>query len=145
MAKKAHSKQHRIDLNQIAHYIAANDDYIPFYGESYPGNLHDSGTFPWIVGNIPRDSTVIFMAFTTLRRMFHFLVRRNTSLLSCFRTTVISCHFTWKGIRTLKHCQRPFNFSQKHPNKKSPNTLIEISPFHAHDEEITCCAMRGGV
>ena len=60
IAKKGHSKQHRYDLNQIAYYIAANEDYIPFYGDAYPGNMHDSDTFPWIAENIPPDSTVIF-------------------------------------------------------------------------------------
>jgi len=59
MAKKGHCKHPRFDLNQIAYYIAANEDYISFYGDSYPGNVPDASTFPWIVENTPRDSTVI--------------------------------------------------------------------------------------
>ena len=60
MAKRGHNKQHRYDLNQIAYYIAANEDYIPFYGDSYPGNEPDANTFPMIVENLPRDAAVIF-------------------------------------------------------------------------------------
>ena len=40
----ANSKAHRYDLNQISYYIEANEDYILFYGDSYPGNMHDSKT-----------------------------------------------------------------------------------------------------
>lgn len=60
MAKKGHNKAHRYDLNQVSYYLAANEDYIPFYGDSYPGNIHNSSTFKWIVGNIPESSRVIF-------------------------------------------------------------------------------------
>ena len=60
MARKGHSKNYRYDLNQVSYYIAANYDYIPLYGESYPGNVHDSKTFETIIGNIPDDSTLIF-------------------------------------------------------------------------------------
>ena len=60
MAKKGHSKKHRYDLNQISYYMAANYDYIPLYGESYAGNMHDSKTFESIIGNIPGNSTLIF-------------------------------------------------------------------------------------
>ncbi|WP_393971092.1 transposase [Oxyplasma meridianum] len=60
MAKKGHNKKQRYDLNQISYYIAANYDYIPLYGEAYPGNVHDSKTFESIIKNIPDNSTVIF-------------------------------------------------------------------------------------
>ena len=60
MAKKGHNKKHRYDLNQISYYIAANYDYIPLYGESYAGNMHDSKTFESITRNIPGNSTLIF-------------------------------------------------------------------------------------
>ena len=60
MAKKGHNKKHRYDLNQISYYIAANYDYIPLYGESYAGNMHDSKTFESIINNIPDNSTLIF-------------------------------------------------------------------------------------
>jgi transposase len=59
MAKKGHSKKHRYDLNQVSYYIASNLEYIPFYGESYPGNVHDSGTFDMIISNVPEDAIVI--------------------------------------------------------------------------------------
>lgn len=60
MAKKGHNKTHRYDLNQISYYIASNHDYIPLYFESYPGNVHDSKTFQWIVSHVPEGSTLIF-------------------------------------------------------------------------------------
>jgi len=60
MAKKGHNKKHRYDLNQISYYIAANYDYIPLYGESYAGNVHDSRTFKWIIENMPENSILIF-------------------------------------------------------------------------------------
>ena len=60
MAKKGHNKKHRYDLNQISYYIAANYDYIPLYGESYEGNVHDSRTFQWIIENMPENSILIF-------------------------------------------------------------------------------------
>ncbi len=60
MARKGHNKKHRYDLNQVSYYIAANYDYIPLYGESYPGNVHDSKTFETIINNIPDNSTLIF-------------------------------------------------------------------------------------
>jgi len=60
MAKKGHNKKHRYDLNQISYYIAANYDYIPLYGESYPGNMHDSRTFSMIVDKLPKDAIIIF-------------------------------------------------------------------------------------
>ena len=60
MAKRGHNKKHRYDLNQISYYIAANYDYIPLYGESYAGNMHDSKTFESIINNIPDNSTLIF-------------------------------------------------------------------------------------
>ncbi len=60
MARKGHNKKQRYDLNQVSYYIAANYDYIPLYGESYPGNVHDSKTFGTIVNNIPDNSTLIF-------------------------------------------------------------------------------------
>ena len=60
MARKGHNKKHRYDLNQVSYYIAANYDYIPLYGESYAGNMHDSKTFESIIGNIPDNSTLIF-------------------------------------------------------------------------------------
>ncbi len=56
MAKKGHNKKHRYDLNQVSYYIASTYDYIPLYGESYPGNIHDSKTFENIIKNIPEDS-----------------------------------------------------------------------------------------
>ena len=56
MAKKGHNKKHRYDLNQISYYIAANYDYIPLYGESYAGNMHDSKTFESIINNIPDNN-----------------------------------------------------------------------------------------
>ncbi len=60
MAKKGHNKKHRYDLNQVSYYIASTYDYIPLYGEAYPGNIHDSKTFENIIKNIPEDSTLIF-------------------------------------------------------------------------------------
>ena len=33
---------------------------MPFYGNSYPGNMHDSGTFGMIVDAIPESSILIF-------------------------------------------------------------------------------------
>jgi transposase len=60
MARKGHNKKHRYDLNQISYYIAANYDYIPLYGESYAGNVHDSKTFESIISNMPENSTLIF-------------------------------------------------------------------------------------
>ncbi|MGP6240449.1 hypothetical protein ACNF40_08625 [Cuniculiplasma sp. SKW4] len=60
MERKEHNKKHRYDLNQISYYIAANYDYLPLYGESYPGNMHDSRTFESIIGNIPANSKLIF-------------------------------------------------------------------------------------
>ena len=60
MARKGHNKKHRYDLNQVSYYIAANYDYIPLYGESYPGNVHDSNTFETIINNISDNSTLIF-------------------------------------------------------------------------------------
>lgn len=60
MAKKGHNKKHRYDLNQISYYIASNYDYIPLYGESYAGNVHDSKTFEMIIKNIPEHATLIF-------------------------------------------------------------------------------------
>jgi transposase len=60
MARKGHNKKHRYDLNQISYYIAANYDYIPLYGESYAGNVHDSRTFESIISNMPENSTLIF-------------------------------------------------------------------------------------
>jgi transposase len=60
MAKKGHNKKHRYDLNQISYYIAANYDYIPLYGESYPGNMHYSGTFSMILDKLPKDAIIIF-------------------------------------------------------------------------------------
>jgi len=60
MASKGHNKKHRYDLNQISYYIAANYDYIPLYGESYAGNVHDSKTFQSIHNNMPENSTLIF-------------------------------------------------------------------------------------
>jgi len=65
MAKKGHNKKHRYDLNQISYYIAANYDYIPLYGESYAGNVHDSRTFHRIIENMPGNSTLIFDGDTT--------------------------------------------------------------------------------
>jgi len=60
IARKGHNKKHRYDLNQISYYIAANYDYIPLYGQSYAGNVHDSRTFQWIIENMPENSTLIF-------------------------------------------------------------------------------------
>lgn len=60
MAKKGYNKKHRYDLNQISYYIAANYDYIPLYGESYPGNIHDAKMFENIVKNIPDNAILIF-------------------------------------------------------------------------------------
>jgi len=60
MAEKGNNKKHRYDLNQILYYIAANYDYIPLYGESYPGNMHDSRTFSMIVDKLPKDAIIIF-------------------------------------------------------------------------------------
>lgn len=61
MAKKGHTKKQRYDLNQISCYIAANSNYIPLYGESYHGNVHDARTFENIIGNIPENATLIFV------------------------------------------------------------------------------------
>ena len=60
IAKKGHNNAHRYDLNQISYYIEANEDYIPFYGDSYPGNMHDSKTFGTMVDAIPESSILIF-------------------------------------------------------------------------------------
>ncbi|EQD26269.1 transposase IS4 family protein [mine drainage metagenome] len=60
MAKRGHNKKHRYDLNQVSYYIAANYDYIPFYGDSYPGNIPDVSTFSMIVESTLEDSTLIF-------------------------------------------------------------------------------------
>ncbi|MCL5802519.1 MAG: transposase, partial [Candidatus Thermoplasmatota archaeon] len=60
MTKRSHNKKHRYDLNQISYYIAANYDYIPLFWNSYAGNLHDSRTFPEMIGKIPEDALVIF-------------------------------------------------------------------------------------
>ena len=60
MARRGHNKAHRYDLNQIAYYIEANEDYIPLYGDSYPGNEPDVNTFGMIVENVPDDSILIF-------------------------------------------------------------------------------------
>ncbi|MEM3489844.1 MAG: hypothetical protein QXO75_09370, partial [Nitrososphaerota archaeon] len=54
IAKKGHNKAHRYDLNQISYYIAATYDYIPLDGDSYPGNVYDSRTFPMIVERLPK-------------------------------------------------------------------------------------------
>lgn len=60
MAKKGHNKKHRLYLNQISYYIAANYDYIPFASDSYTGNIPDVRTFGMIVDNIPEDAILIF-------------------------------------------------------------------------------------
>ncbi|MEM4067053.1 MAG: transposase, partial [Candidatus Micrarchaeaceae archaeon] len=60
IAKKGHNKAHRYDLNQISYYIAANYDYIPLDGDSYPGNVHDSRTFPMIVERLPKNAILVF-------------------------------------------------------------------------------------
>jgi len=60
MAKKGYNKKHRYDLNQISYYIASNLDYIPLYGESYPGNVFDGRTFKTIIMNIPKSAIIIF-------------------------------------------------------------------------------------
>ncbi|MFG1450083.1 MAG: transposase [Thermoplasmataceae archaeon] len=60
MAKRGHNKKHRYDLNEISYYIAANYDYIPFYGDSYSGNVPDVSTFPMMVENTPEDAIMIF-------------------------------------------------------------------------------------
>ncbi|MCL4346004.1 MAG: transposase [Candidatus Thermoplasmatota archaeon] len=60
MAKKGHNKKHRYDLNQISYYIGANYDYIPLFWNSYAGNIHDSRTFPEMIGQISEDSLIIF-------------------------------------------------------------------------------------
>ena len=60
IAKKGHNKKHRYDLNQISYYIAANYDYVPLYGDSYPGNMSDSKTFNMIIENIPENAMLIF-------------------------------------------------------------------------------------
>ncbi len=60
MAKKGHNKKHRYDLNQVSYYIAANYDYIPLDGDSYPGNVYDSKTFSMIVERLPSNATLIF-------------------------------------------------------------------------------------
>ncbi len=60
MAKRGHNKAHRYDLNQISYYIAANYDYIPFAGDSYPGNIPDVKTFDMIIENTPEDAILIF-------------------------------------------------------------------------------------
>ena len=60
MARKGHNKRHRYDLNQISYYIAANCDYIPLFWNSYAGNIHDSRTFPEMIGQIPEDALIIF-------------------------------------------------------------------------------------
>ncbi len=62
MARKGHNKKHRYDLNQVSYYIAANFDYVPFYGESYPGNVFDGNTFKMIIANIPDWAIIIFDA-----------------------------------------------------------------------------------
>ncbi|EQD26381.1 transposase IS4 family protein [mine drainage metagenome] len=60
IAKRGHNKKHRYDLNQVSYYIAANYDYIPFYGDSYPGNIPDVSTFRMIVDSTPSDAVLIF-------------------------------------------------------------------------------------
>ena len=60
MAKKGHNKKHRYDLNQVSYYIGANYDYIPLFWNSYAGNMHDSRTFPKMIGQISEDSVIIF-------------------------------------------------------------------------------------
>jgi transposase len=60
MAKKGHNKKHRYDMNQISYYIGANYDYIPLFWNSYAGNIHDSRTFPEMIGQISEDSLIIF-------------------------------------------------------------------------------------
>lgn len=59
-SKHGHNKKHRFDLNQISYYIAANHDYIPFYGDSYAGNIPDVKKFNMIPGNTPEDAILIF-------------------------------------------------------------------------------------
>ena len=59
MQKKGHNKAHRYDLNQISYYIEANEDYIPYFGDSYHGNMHDSKTFGTMVDAIPESSILI--------------------------------------------------------------------------------------
>ena len=60
MARKGHNKKHRYDLNQISYYIGANYDYIPLFWNSYAGNMHDSRTFPEMIGQMPEDALIIF-------------------------------------------------------------------------------------
>lgn len=60
IARRGYNKKHRYDLNQISYYIASNLDYIPFYGESYPGNVFDGKTFSMIIRNIPENAILIF-------------------------------------------------------------------------------------
>ena len=60
MARKGHNKKHRYDLNQISYYIGANYDYIPLFWNSYAGNMHDSKTFPEMIGQMSEDSLIIF-------------------------------------------------------------------------------------
>lgn len=60
MAKRGHNKKHRYDLNQVSYYIAANYDYIPLDGDSYPGNVYDSKTFSMIVERLPKNATLVF-------------------------------------------------------------------------------------
>ncbi|MGC8514565.1 MAG: IS1634 family transposase [Thermoplasmata archaeon] len=60
MVRKGHNKAHRYDLNQMSYYIEANEDYIPFYGDSHPGNMHDSRTFRAMVDAVPESSILIF-------------------------------------------------------------------------------------
>ncbi len=60
MARKGHNKAHRYDLNQISYYIGSTYDYIPLFWDAYPGNVHDSQTFPDMVKQLPPGSIVIF-------------------------------------------------------------------------------------
>ena len=60
MARKGHNKKHRYDLNQVSYHMASNYDYIPFDGDSYPGNIPDSKSFGMIVENTPEDAILIF-------------------------------------------------------------------------------------
>ena len=60
IAKKGHNKAVRYDLNQISCYIEVNEDYTPFYGDSYPGNMYDTKTFGMMVDAVLESSILIF-------------------------------------------------------------------------------------
>ena len=60
VAKKGHNKKHSYDLNQVPYYIAANYEYIPFSGDSYPGNVPDSKAFDAIIENTSENAILIF-------------------------------------------------------------------------------------